>query len=160
MAFHNHNLACDNITTATMQTPHPDNDTRNTKHWHIGPSNSVDAQVTAKTLSFSSILRSTMSEDGNGFLYAELLANIRQVSVVAALPTPPKQDETRVNITNDGQRLFLDDCTGFTTAILLPAPVAASHDVVKNCRRRVSLPDLAAASIARCSFTSYFSREL
>ncbi|KAG6203689.1 hypothetical protein E4U35_004097 [Claviceps purpurea] len=63
-----------------------------------------------------------MSEDGNGFLYAELLANIRQVSVVAALPTPPKQDETRFNITNDGQRLFLDDCTGFTTAVFYRPP--------------------------------------
>ncbi|KAG6306422.1 hypothetical protein E4U45_007158 [Claviceps purpurea] len=88
-----------------------------------------------------------MSEDGNGFLYAELLANIRQVLVVAALPTPPKQDETRVNITNDGQRLFLDDCTGFTTTILLPARISDSH---KNQAVPWAAPDLETGSAVKC----------
>ncbi|KAG5936049.1 hypothetical protein E4U60_002829 [Claviceps pazoutovae] len=64
-----------------------------------------------------------MSEDGTAILYAELLANLRQVSVAATLPKPPEKGDTRVNITGDGQRLLLD-CTGFITTILLPAPVA------------------------------------
>ncbi|KAG6297418.1 hypothetical protein E4U46_007206 [Claviceps purpurea] len=66
-----------------------------------------------------------MSEDGTAILYAELLANLGQVSVAATLPKPPEKGDTRVNITDDGQRLFLD-CTGFVTTMLLPAPVATT----------------------------------
>ncbi|KAG6062966.1 hypothetical protein E4U33_006411 [Claviceps sp. LM78 group G4] len=64
-----------------------------------------------------------MSEGGTAILYAELLANLGQVSVAATLPKPPNKGDTRVNITDDGQRLFLD-YTGFSTTMLLPAPVA------------------------------------
>ncbi|KAG6310066.1 hypothetical protein E4U44_005948 [Claviceps purpurea] len=66
-----------------------------------------------------------MSEGGTAILYAELLANLGQVSVAATLPKPPEKGDTRVNITDDGQRLFLD-CTGFVTTMLLPAPVATT----------------------------------
>ncbi|KAG6099849.1 hypothetical protein E4U30_005870 [Claviceps sp. LM220 group G6] len=66
-----------------------------------------------------------MNEDGTAILYAELLANLGQVSVAATLPKPPNKGDTRVNITDDGQRLFLD-YTGFSTTILLPAPVATT----------------------------------
>ncbi|KAG6029366.1 hypothetical protein E4U19_000974 [Claviceps sp. Clav32 group G5] len=66
-----------------------------------------------------------MSKGGTTILYAELLANLGQVSVAATLPKPPNKGDTRVNITNDGQRLFLD-YTGFSTTLLLPAPVATT----------------------------------
>ncbi|KAG5954375.1 hypothetical protein E4U58_007654 [Claviceps cyperi] len=64
-----------------------------------------------------------MCEGGTAILYAELLANLGQVSVAATLPKPPNKGDTRVNITADGHRLVLD-YTGLSTTILLPAPVA------------------------------------
>ncbi|KAG6012398.1 hypothetical protein E4U43_007812 [Claviceps pusilla] len=61
--------------------------------------------------------------DGAGsILYAELLSNIRQVSIAATLPSPPKPD-TLARIAEDGQRFYLEH-DGITSSLDLPATVA------------------------------------
>ena len=56
-------------------------------------------------------------------IYAELLSNIRQVSVIASLPTPSNQD-TRATLSDDRQQLKLAH-NGVTVILILPAQVAA-----------------------------------
>lgn len=64
-----------------------------------------------------------MSSTPAALIYAELLSNIRQVSVVASLPTPSTLD-TRATISDDGLRLNLLH-NGVTVPLILPAQVAA-----------------------------------
>ncbi|KAG6005415.1 hypothetical protein E4U21_000195 [Claviceps maximensis] len=63
-----------------------------------------------------------LNEGRGSILYAELLSNIRQVSIAASLPSPPNSN-TVAKITEDGHRFCLehDGCTSFLD---LPAPVA------------------------------------
>lgn len=56
-------------------------------------------------------------------MYAELLSNIRQVSVIASLHTPSNQD-TRATLSDDRQQLKLVH-DGTTALLMLPAQVAA-----------------------------------
>ncbi|KAG5984034.1 hypothetical protein E4U55_006263 [Claviceps digitariae] len=63
-----------------------------------------------------------LNEGGGSILYAELLSNIRQVSVAATLPSAPTSD-TVAKITEGGQRLSLEH-DGFTSTLDLPATVA------------------------------------
>lgn len=63
-----------------------------------------------------------LNEESRGILYAELLSNIRQVSIAVTLPSPPKSD-TVARITEDGRRLCLEH-DGFTNTLDLPGTVA------------------------------------
>jgi hypothetical protein len=64
-----------------------------------------------------------MSSIPAALIYAELLSNIRQVSVIASLQTPSNQD-TRVTLSNDRLQLRLVH-NGATVLLVLPAQVAA-----------------------------------
>lgn len=64
-----------------------------------------------------------MSSAPAALVYAELLSNIRQVSVVASLSTPSNQD-TRAALSNDKQQLKLIH-NGVTALLILPTQVAA-----------------------------------
>ncbi|KAG5926822.1 hypothetical protein E4U42_002928 [Claviceps africana] len=63
-----------------------------------------------------------LNEGGGSTLYAELLSNIRQISVAATLPSPPTSD-TVARITEDGRQLRLEH-DGLTSTLHLPAVVA------------------------------------
>ncbi|KAG5952710.1 hypothetical protein E4U53_000089 [Claviceps sorghi] len=63
-----------------------------------------------------------LDERGGGILYAELLSNIRQVSIAATLSSPPTSD-TVARVTEDGRQLHLQH-DGFRSTLHLPAVVA------------------------------------
>lgn len=71
-------------------------------------------------------------------IYAELLSNIRQVSVVASLSSPP-DSSTKAEISNEGRRLEVTH-QGQTESISLPAQVAltAALPVATNGRPALS----------------------
>lgn len=64
-----------------------------------------------------------MSSTPTALMYAELLSNIRQVSVIASLPTPSTPD-TRATLSDDRLQLRLVH-NGATVLLILPAQVAA-----------------------------------
>jgi ubiquitin-protein ligase E3 D len=59
----------------------------------------------------------------SALIYAELLSNIRQVSIIASLQTPSNQD-TGATLSDDRQQLKLVH-SGTTMSLMLPAQVAA-----------------------------------
>ncbi|KAG6031415.1 hypothetical protein E4U41_007577 [Claviceps citrina] len=61
-------------------------------------------------------------EGGGSILYAELLSNIRQVSIAATLPSPPKPD-TVARVAEDGQRFCLEH-DGLVHTLHLPGLVS------------------------------------
>lgn len=63
-----------------------------------------------------------MSSNPAALIYAELLSNIRQVSVIASLPTPSNQD-TRATLSEDRLHLKLAH-NGAAVLLALPAQVA------------------------------------
>jgi hypothetical protein len=74
---------------------------------------------------------------GQIFIYAELLSNIRQVSIAATLPSP-SNSKTEVRVLDDGRRLRIEhdgltemlDLPGAVSGnTQLPVPQAASHDL-------------------------------
>ncbi|KAM5369885.1 hypothetical protein ACJZ2D_008786 [Fusarium nematophilum] len=71
-------------------------------------------------------------------IYAELLSNIRQVSVVASLPSSV-DSSTRAEVSNEGRQLQVTH-QGQTERISLPTPVAAPPvlPVVRNGRSSLS----------------------
>jgi hypothetical protein len=64
-----------------------------------------------------------MSSTPVPLIYAELLSNIRQVSVIASLPTPSNKDTTAA-LSDDRLQLKLAH-NGATVGLILPAQVAA-----------------------------------
>jgi len=68
-------------------------------------------------------ISSKMSSTPAALIYAELLSNIRQVSVIASLPTPSNQD-TRATLSDDRLQFKLAH-NGATVLLVLPAQVAA-----------------------------------
>ncbi|KAI1767411.1 ubiquitin-conjugating enzyme E2-binding protein [Hypoxylon sp. FL1150] len=68
-----------------------------------------------------------MSSINSTLIYAERLANIRQVSISCSLPTPATS-ETRASITSDGQVLTVDH-DGVKASVRLPGPVLSPQQI-------------------------------
>jgi hypothetical protein len=74
-------------------------------------------------------MASTMPTSSSTALYAELLSNIRQVSVIAALHSP-SQPSTKLELIKDGSILVLHH-NGQKIAMKLPAPVVVLSKLVQ-----------------------------
>jgi hypothetical protein len=66
-----------------------------------------------------------MSTTSTALIYAELLSNIRQISVIAALPTP-SNSQTKARLLDDAELLELWH-DGKSTALRLPGQIASSY---------------------------------
>ncbi|QPG99586.1 hypothetical protein C2857_002140 [Epichloe festucae Fl1] len=118
-----HQESTNNSTDKSTDTPHTDtaHHTPHTKNLRQSLHAAVDATASSPDAP-SCAAMSILNEESRSILYAELLSNIRQVSIAVTLPSPPKSD-TVARITEDGRRLCLEH-DGFTNTLDLPGTVA------------------------------------
>lgn len=95
-------------------------------------------QQTTSTFTSTHLCSLAMASSKDISIYAELLSNIRQVSVVASLSSPP-DSSTKAEISHEGRRLQVTH-QGQTESISLPAQVAltAAPQVATNGRPALS----------------------
>ncbi len=101
---------------------------RGSEFFHLRrPGNNDDQNGLVKLKSASKTLRISIMSPSKPLIYAELLSNIRQVSVIVALDTP-SDPTTKAELSADGGRFILHH-GGQTTTLNLPGQAMATFQI-------------------------------